>query len=244
MAMIVGILCLVLAIIGWKKAIKQKRITPLILLILVGIGAISVGFDNNEVKKSASSQVPLTQENDKTTPLTQLPTTQENNKGTVSTQLPIPQEDADRFPKYVKNIKGSPFIKSASLKDNEAIITYFSDSEFEDYKKANPKSRVTLELMISYWEGGDAINKILMGEPIRLLREFPSLKSVTMSLNIKKKTYFVNIDRKTAEEYFKINLDELHADKSLDKWRDKFVDPFVYTPTERKKFAEKFIKSK
>ncbi|MGG1226158.1 hypothetical protein [Brevibacillus formosus] len=39
----------------------------------------------------------------------------------------------------------------------------------------------------NYWESRDAINKALMKEPIRLLKEFPELQKVKVTLNHEKK---------------------------------------------------------
>ncbi|TRY24354.1 hypothetical protein FOI68_17020 [Brevibacillus sp. LEMMJ03] len=161
--------------------------------------------------------------------------------GTVAVAS-ITDDELARFTKYAHDIKGGPFVKSAEITGNEARITYYSDSEFEDYKKANPKSVVTKEQMIGYWTSGDAINKNLMSEPVRLLREFPWLAKVSMTLTLQGKTYSVEMDRKTVSDYFGIDLEELNADRSFELWNKKFVDPFVYTKEERQKFADKFIK--
>jgi hypothetical protein len=161
--------------------------------------------------------------------------------GTVAVAS-ITDDELARFTKYAHDIKGGPFVKSAEITGNEARITYYSDSEFEDYKKVNPNSVVTKEQMIGYWTSGDAINKNLMSEPVRLLREFPWLVKVSMTLTLQGKTYSVEMDRKTVSDYFGIDLEELNADRSFELWNKKFVDPFVYTKEERQKFADKFIK--
>ncbi|MBY0052274.1 hypothetical protein H7K32_11385 [Brevibacillus agri] len=160
----------------------------------------------------------------------------------TATSDPIIAEELARFDEYAHDIKGGPFVKSAEITGNEAKVTYFSDTEFEDYKKANPKSVVTKEEMLGYWTTGDAINKNLMSEPVRLLREFPKLEKVSMHLTLQGKTYSVEMTRQTVAEYFGIDLNELNADRSFELWNKKFVDPFVYTKEERQKFANKFIK--
>ncbi|QRG68603.1 hypothetical protein [Brevibacillus choshinensis] len=154
----------------------------------------------------------------------------------------ISEAEKARFNEYAHDIKGGPFVKSAEIIGNEAKVIYFSDTEFEDYKNANPKSVVTKEEMLGYWTSGDAINKNLMSEPVRLLREFPDLSKVSMGLALQGKTYSVEMTRKTVTDYFGIDLNELNADRSFELWSKKFVDPFVYTKEERQKFASKFIK--
>lgn len=161
--------------------------------------------------------------------------------GTV-TVASITDDELARFSKYAQDIKGGPFVKSAEIIGNEAKVIYYSDAEFEDYKKANPKSIVTKEQMIGYWNSGDAINKNLMSEPVRLLREFSWLTKVSMTLTLQGKTYTVEMDRATVSDYFGIDLEEINADRSFELWNQKFVDPFVYTKEERSKFVNKFIK--
>ncbi len=145
--------------------------------------------------------------------------------------------EVSRFKEYAPNLKGGPFITEAEIvNQNEAVITY---ADFATLKKAKPETGMTEADTKNYWESGDAINKALMEEPIRLLKEFPELHKVKVTLNYGKK-YTTEIDRATIEEYLKVNLAETKTDK--DKWRNEIVNKF-FTKEERAKYIEKFVKA-
>lgn len=175
-------------------------------------------------------------------------TTPENNTPapaaitTSSAPAPAPDqkvmsaEEVSRFKEYAPNLKGGPFITEAEIvNQNEAVITY---ADFATLKKVKPETGMTEVDAKNYWESGDAINKGLMEEPIRLLKEFPELHKVKVTLNHGKK-YTTEIDRATIEDYLKVNLSEAKADK--DKWRNEVVNKF-FTKDERAKYIEKFVK--
>jgi len=146
--------------------------------------------------------------------------------------------EIERFKLYVKNIKGSPFLKTEEILSpyfNTAVINYYNN--YEDYISMNPKSLITEQEYIDYWNTGDAINKALMYEPIRLLREFPKLDNVHMILSFQGKTYTTHIDRKTIEKYLNVNLDEIHKDATNEQWRKEIVDRY-FNDDEREKYVK------
>ncbi|MGF9910087.1 hypothetical protein [Brevibacillus porteri] len=176
-------------------------------------------------------------------------TTPENNTpapaATTTSSAPAPAteqktmsaEEVSRFKEYAPNLKGGSFITEAEIvNQNEAVITY---ADFAALKKAKPETGMTEADAKNYWESGDAINKALMEEPIRLLKEFPELQKVKVTLNHGKK-YTTEIDRATIEDYLKVNLAETKADK--DKWRNEIVNKF-FTKEERAKYTERFVKA-
>ncbi|NTU23051.1 hypothetical protein HPY28_22295 [Brevibacillus sp. HB1.2] len=176
-------------------------------------------------------------------------TTPENNtpapSATTTSSAPAPAseqktmsaEEVSRFKEYAPNLKGGPFITQAEIvNQNEAVITY---ADFATLKKTKPGTGMTEADAKNYWESGDAINKALMEEPIRLLKEFPELQKVKVTLNHGKK-YTTEIDRATIEDYLKVNLAETKTDK--DKWRNEIVNKF-FTKEERAKYIEKFVKA-
>ncbi|OJD80051.1 hypothetical protein [Bacillus paramycoides] len=151
------------------------------------------------------------------------------------------QKDADEkqkeFVSYAKNIRGSSFIKEMKLNNNEAEIT-FHDS-FASYKSANPTSLNTEEQYKQYFSTGNTIEKIFVSEPARLLRQFPDLNAVKMTLPYEGKTYNINLDRKSLNTHLGFKIEDLKVeDKS---WVKKFDDPYVYDKTKRKAFFTKFV---
>ncbi|MDR4997911.1 hypothetical protein [Brevibacillus parabrevis] len=176
-------------------------------------------------------------------------TTQEGNTSTpaatTTSTAPAPAteqkvmsaDEVNRFKEYAPNLKGGPFITEAEIvNQNEAVITY---ADFATLKKAKPDTKLKETDFKDYWESGDGINKVLMEEPIRLLREFPALQKVTLTVNHDKK-YSISVDRATVEDYLKVNLAEIGTDK--EKWRNEIVNKF-FTKAERAKYIEKFVKA-
>ncbi|MFE4762221.1 hypothetical protein [Bacillus mycoides] len=147
------------------------------------------------------------------------------------------EEKQKEFTSYAQNIRGGNFIKDMKLNNKEAEIT-FHDS-FASYKSAKPDSNVTEELFKQYFSTGDAIEKMFVSEPARLLRQFPDLNTVKMTLPFDGKTYSTSLDRNSLNSYLGFKIEDLKVeDKS---WVKKFNDPYVYNKTKRKAFFKKFV---
>ncbi|PGS79715.1 hypothetical protein COD02_27265 [Bacillus thuringiensis] len=147
------------------------------------------------------------------------------------------EEKQKEFTSYAQNIRGGNFIKDMKLNNKEAEIT-FHDS-FASYKSAKADSNVTEELYKQYFSTGDAIEKIFVSEPARLLRQFPDLNAVKMTLPFEGKTYNINLDRKSLNSHLGFKIEDLKVeDKS---WVKKFNDPYVYNKAKRKEFFTKFV---
>lgn len=144
----------------------------------------------------------------------------------------------DVFKEYAKNLRGGPFIKSISLKDNKGIIEYFGS--YEEFKAAKQNSPLKKEDYASYFDTADAIDKLLVSEPVRLLRQFPSLEAVSMYLPYEGKTYSIKLKRQEVNEYLGFKVEKLST--SDGSWNEKFVDPIVYDERNREKFLDAFLK--
>ncbi|PFW94707.1 hypothetical protein COL33_08525 [Bacillus toyonensis] len=147
------------------------------------------------------------------------------------------EEKQKEFTSYAQNIRGGNFIKDMKLNNKEAEIT-FHDS-FASYKSAKSDSNVTEELYKQYFSTGDAIEKMFVSEPARLLRQFPDLNAVKITLPFEGKTYNINLDRKSLNSHLGFKIEDLKVeDKS---WVKKFNDPYVYNKAKRKEFFTKFV---
>ncbi|MFF2340394.1 hypothetical protein [Bacillus mycoides] len=147
------------------------------------------------------------------------------------------EEKQKEFTSYAQNIRGGNFIKDMKLNNKEAEIT-FHDS-FASYKSAKADSNVTEELYKQYFSTGDAIEKMFVSEPARLLRQFPDLNAVKMTLPFEGKIYNINLDRKSLNSHLGFKIEDLKVeDKS---WVKKFNDPYVYNKAKRKEFFTKFV---
>ncbi|REF39549.1 hypothetical protein [Bacillus mycoides] len=147
------------------------------------------------------------------------------------------EEKQKEFTSYAQNIRGGNFIKDMKLNNKEAEIT-FHDS-FASYKSAKADGNVTEELYKQYFSTGDAIEKMFVSEPARLLRQFPDLNAVKMTLPFEGKIYNINLDRKSLNSHLGFKIEDLKVeDKS---WVKKFNDPYVYNKAKRKEFFTKFV---
>ncbi|HDX9634168.1 hypothetical protein [Bacillus cereus] len=147
------------------------------------------------------------------------------------------EEKQKEFISYAQNIRGGNFIKDMKLNNKEAEITFYDS--FTSYKSTKPDSNVTEEQYKQYFSTGDAIEKMFVSEPARLLRQFPDLNTVKMTLPFDGKTYTTSLDRNSLNTYLGFKIEDLKVeDKS---WVKKFNDPYVYDKTKRKAFFNKFI---
>ncbi|MGK3612156.1 hypothetical protein [Bacillus cereus] len=147
------------------------------------------------------------------------------------------EEKQKEFISYAQNIRVGNFIKDVKLNNKEAEITFYYS--FTSYKSTKPDSNVTEEQYKQYFSTGDAIEKMFVSEPARLLRQFPDLNTVKMTLPFDGKTYTTSLDRNSLNTYLGFKIEDLKVeDKS---WVKKFNDPYVYDKTKRKAFFNKFI---
>lgn len=123
------------------------------------------------------------------------------------------------------------------LNNKEAEIT-FHDS-FASYKSAKPDSNVTEELYKQYFSTGDAIEKMFVSEPARLLRQFPDLNTVKMTLPFDGKTYNTSLERNSLNTYLGFKIEDLKVEDQ--SWNKKFNNPYVYDKAKRKALFEKFV---
>ncbi|MES5928116.1 hypothetical protein QCI77_19320 [Bacillus cereus group sp. MG9] len=214
-----------------QNAKKFFKFTGIAFILAIIFLIIAVSTHKPQEKKEATST-----ENVKTTA---------NNKDTETKKKETTQQDQpkqveiseDAFVAYAQNIKGNAFIKDMKLNAKEAEIT-FHDS-FSSYKSTKPDSNVTEEQYKQYFSTGDAIEKMLVSEPARLLRQFPDLNAVKMTVPFEGKTYSINLDRKSLNTYLGFKIEDLKVeDKS---WVKKFNDPYVYDKAKRKAFFKKFV---
>ncbi|MEB8658287.1 hypothetical protein [Bacillus cereus] len=143
----------------------------------------------------------------------------------------------EEFVSYAKNIRGASFIKEMKVNNNQAEITFYDS--FESYKTDNPDNKLDDEAYKQYFSTGHTIEKLLVSEPTRLLRQFPTLSTVKMTIPFEGKTYSINLDRKELNSYIGYKIENLKTeDKS---WQQKFDKPYVYDKDKRSAFFKKFV---
>ncbi|MGN7403293.1 hypothetical protein ACTHO0_25925 [Cytobacillus praedii] len=130
-------------------------------------------------------------------------------------------------------------IKPLSVNFNLQIEKEYSkQSSFDEYKADNPDINLTVSDYTGYFETGEAIEKIMIVENVRLLRQFPTLDEAKMTLPYDNKTYSIEINRESVNEYLGFRVEELKTED--DSWNTKFLDPIGYDNSKRKAFFDKF----
>ncbi|TYS66790.1 hypothetical protein FZD47_02565 [Bacillus infantis] len=123
-----------------------------------------------------------------------------------------------------------------ALEDNQSVINFYSN--FEEFKSDNPDTQLNTEDYTGYFETGDAIKKILVIENVRLLRQFPTLDGAKMTLPFEGKTYSIDLNRKSVNDYLGFKVEDLSTED--DSWNEKFVDPIGYNEAKRNDFFDQF----
>ncbi|MCG8788917.1 hypothetical protein [Tenacibaculum finnmarkense] len=124
-------------------------------------------------------------------------------------------------------------IKIVELSDKNLKIQYVDN--FEEYKKLNPNSGVTEELMNSYWETGNAILKAINDAGVRLMRKYEEIDNVEIIIPHKESVYEIKVNRIEVEEFLGYNFKEINND-----WNNTFSHKYVYDKIGANIFFEKF----
>jgi hypothetical protein len=91
----------------------------------------------------------------------------------------------------------------------QRLVEYFGS--YDEYKQANPDSKLMAADYTGYFETGDAVQKILVSENVRLLRQFPDLAATLMVLPFDGKTYTINLERQAVNDYLGFKVEELNT---------------------------------
>ncbi|WP_339248210.1 hypothetical protein NST58_13030 [Paenibacillus sp. FSL R10-2796] len=136
---------------------------------------------------------------------------------------------------YIGNLVGRTFIKSVAIENGVVNIFYFSD--YEDYKSNNENPLIT-EIDYDDYFTQNKIDKILVGEPARILRQFPYLNNVYIMVPHKTYTFDVSVSRERLNSFLGYKIESLSVyDES---WREKFADMFIYNKGNRNRFLLEF----
>ncbi|MET3828663.1 hypothetical protein ABIC86_000123 [Paenibacillus sp. DS2363] len=140
---------------------------------------------------------------------------------------------------YTANIRGRTFVKEVLVGDHN-INVVFHDT-FENYKSANPQSGVSEEDYVQYFATGDEINKILMEESVRLLKQFIDADNIVITVPFEGKTHSVDLKKSVAETYFDVDFNTLNSDPEA--WKSELSSKY-FNKNDRQKFVEEFVQVK
>lgn len=232
-------------VLRFKKSSKTKKFLKLTgiafvltIISLVGINMSMTPEEKQEIQDKQKADAKLrNEEAQKAKEQKDAEEKQKAEEKKLAEEQKKTEEKQKEFISYAQNIRGGNFIKDMKLNNKEAEITFYDS--FTSYKSTKPDSNVTEEQYKQYFSTGDAIEKMFVSEPARLLRQFPDLNTVKMTLPFDGKTYTTSLDRNSLNTYLGFKIEDLKVeDKS---WVKKFNDPYVYDKTKRKAFFNKFI---
>lgn len=210
-----------------KKVLQVYGSIMIAAFILFGI---TIEPSNGQKPETTSALVESTESKEKPEDSKQevKKITKKESKKSASTISP------DEIKTYISSaLMGRTFINQVNVTDDRVEITYHT---FESYKNTGGNIKEADYNM--YWDTGDAINKVLMGESVRILYKYPNIKEISMMIPFKGKNYSLSLDRETAKNYFNIDLDNM----TKETYKTEYNDPYVYNKEQRKAFADKFIK--
>lgn len=214
------------------------------LVVMIACGMLAACSDTTENSTSKEDVKQEESKSQKESKPKEESTKTEAKETTAKTEKPkeekeAPTVDESQFNMYAGSLTGGTFITTTELQDGDKAVVKYADS-FAAYKEENPNSRVTESSYQNYFGTGDAVQKIMVGEPTRLLKQFEGLKSVSLTLPFEGKTYTTDITREELNNYLGFKIESLGEDSEA--WRSKFSDQYIYNAGKRQEMFNKFVK--
>jgi hypothetical protein len=158
----------------------------------------------------------------------------------VTTYPALTSDELTQFNEYIRSIRGKALLKLAEVRNqNEAYIQYYPN--YDDYKAASADAQLSEAEFKNFFPVVDAINKVLMEESMRLLREFPALQKVTITIPYNNQIYAIDTSRRSMEMYLRVSFKKIHDELSQKQWKE--LKKKYFTTKERDKFAKRFIRA-
>lgn len=176
-----------------------------------------------------------------------------NNYNKDVDSIVVSEIEKEKFNSYHTYLDGSDHWKTIRLISHNTYDDKFIYSGSIVYKfnminnsLIESTYKEQLEQYNLYMNGGYKIDKILIGTPLRIFRDFLWLDNITISIYVDNKIYTVRTNRTELEEYFGINFKELNLDNvnlgiNDSKWVNIIVDPIIYNKETRNKYINKFV---
>lgn len=147
----------------------------------------------------------------------------------------IYNENLEKLKTESSRLKGGGQIKHVELKDKRAVIEYVKN--YKEYKKIQPQSSLTKSDIDNYWNTANALEKVLVDAPVRLMKKVDYIDEVKLIVYRRSKRYTSTVNKKELEKFIGKSFDVIKI-----SWNHNFIDPYVYTEKGRDKFISKFVK--
>jgi hypothetical protein len=132
----------------------------------------------------------------------------------------------DTVEEFLNVMTGKIFVKNAIYDQTQkTLFINFYDS-FKEYKKLNPSTPFIESTYNEYFDTGNKIEKLVILESARLLRDFKQIETVSLIIRFGGKTYDANVNRNKLNDLIGFNIDSLSPNDS--SWTTNFSDVYGY----------------
>jgi hypothetical protein len=142
---------------------------------------------------------------------------------------------------HVSVLTGKSFVKEVTIsKDSKYIKIVFFES-YDEFLATNQNSNIDFQDYQNYFKTGDRINKILVEESVRLLRQFPVLENVKILIPFENDVFKINLYRDQLDSYLGFNINTLSVQDKT--WHTEFLQKYSNNRINREKFIKHFVNS-
>lgn len=127
---------------------------------------------------------------------------------------------------FLSVITGRTFIKSIAFAEELKTLYFHFYNSYEEFLENNLNTLVPKDQYINYFGTFDKIEKWIVLEPARILRDFKEVDNVEVTLQFEGKVYHATINRNTLNKYIGFDVTTLNPENS--SWRTKFSDIYGY----------------
>lgn len=127
---------------------------------------------------------------------------------------------------FLEVITGKTFIKSAAFAEElNTLFIHFYNS-YSEYKLENPKTLIDENQYLDYFGTFNKIEKWIVLEPTRILRDFKQINCVEVTLPFDAETYHATVSRDELNKYLGFDITTLNPDNK--SWNTQFSDIYGY----------------
>lgn len=127
---------------------------------------------------------------------------------------------------FLNVLSGKTFIKSYAFADElKTLFIHFYNS-YSEYKSENPNTLITEAQYLDYFGTFNKIEKWIVLEPARVLRDFKEIDCIEVTLPFEKDTYHATIHRYNLNKY--LGFDITTIDPNDKSWQTLFSDVYGY----------------
>jgi hypothetical protein len=141
---------------------------------------------------------------------------------------------------FLSVLTSSSFIKNAIYNDAQRIVFINYYDSYEEYKRDNENTPHSKLVYSDYFSGGAKIEKILIEETARILRQFPFVNIVSVTLNFEGEHFNVNVEREKLNSLIGFKIEETSSEDG--SWQEKFLKVYSggFRNEKRKMLLDKF----